>query len=168
MGLDMYLSARKYVSDYAYENGKNTFEIGNILESVGLDRSDLSEDSPSATVSITIAYWRKANAIHNWFIENVAGGVDDCQPFHVSREELQELCDDIKDVLNVRDLQNANPDEALPTPEDILPTQSGFFFGGTDYDEYYWEYLESTLDRLRSILGNPTFEDFDFEYRASW
>jgi hypothetical protein len=164
----MYLSARKYVSDYAYENGKGSFEIGNILDSVGLDRSDLSEECPSATVSINIAYWRKANAIHNWFIENVADGLDDCQPVEVSREELQDLCYDIKEVLKVRDMQEANPDEALPTPEDILPTASGFFFGGTEYDEYYWEYLESTLDRLRSILGNPTFEDFDFEYRASW
>ena len=30
-----------------------------------------------------VAYWRKANAIHRWFINNIADGVDNCEPFEV-------------------------------------------------------------------------------------
>lgn len=161
----MYLSASKYVSGYSHSNAVSQEAYGALLEAIGLDRSDIGDDAPSATVSINIAYWRKANAIHNWFIENVAGGVDDCQPVHVSREELQELCDDIEGVILGRD----NPeDPEAADHEDILPTQSGFFFGGTEYDEYYWGYLERTLGKLSAILADPKFEDFDFEYRASW
>jgi len=165
MGLDMYLSASKYVSGYSHSNQVSQEAYGALLEAIGLDRSDIGDDAPSATVTINIAYWRKANAIHNWFIENVAGGVDDCQPVSVSREELQELCDDIEGVILGRD----NPeDPEAADHEDILPTQSGFFFGGTEYDEYYWGYLERTLGKLSAILADPKFEDFDFEYRASW
>lgn len=168
MGLDMYLSARKYVSDYGYENGRSASQLNDILDSVGLTRGDLAEEAPSVSVSVNVAYWRKANAIHNWFIENIAGGEDDCRPFHVSRDELVELHNTIKEAMDMRSMQEANPDEALPGPEDILPTQSGFFFGSTEYDEWYWENLEWTENRLATILKDQAFADFDFEYRASW
>lgn len=168
MGLDMYLSAKKYVSGYSHSNQVDQEAYDTLLEAIGLDRSDVTDDAPSGSLSLNVAYWRKANAIHNWFIENVAGGVDDCAPMYVSRDELQTLCRDINEVLKVRDMQDADPDEALPGPEDLLPTASGFFFGGTDYDEYYWHYLEKTVARLTDLLANEKFADFDFEYRASW
>ena len=28
---------------------------------------------------VCVAYWRKANAIHSWFVENCQDGVDECQ-----------------------------------------------------------------------------------------
>ena len=168
MGLDMYLRAKKYVSGYSHSNQVSQEAYDSLLQAVGLDRSDVTDDAPSGSISLNVVYWRKANAIHNWFIENVAGGLDDCEPFEVSREELQALCFDIKEVLGVRDMQEANPDEALPGPEDILPTASGFFFGDTEYDDYYWHYLEKTLSRIGNLLTNEKFADFDFEYRASW
>lgn len=168
MGLDMYLSAKKYVSGYSHSNQVSQETYDSLLQAIGLDRSDVTDEAPSGIVTVNVAYWRKANAIHNWFIENVADGVDDCQPMYVSRDELQALCFDIKEVLKVRDMQEANPDEALPGPEDILPTASGFFFGETDYDDYYWHYLEKTLGRISDLLASPKFADFDFEYRASW
>ena len=42
-----------------------------------------------------IAYWRKANAIHGWFVRNCADGVDECQPIAVSREALNHLRNDV-------------------------------------------------------------------------
>lgn len=42
-----------------------------------------------------VGYWRKANAIHGWFVRELANGVDECQPIHVSRENLitlRQLC----------------------------------------------------------------------------
>lgn len=168
MGLDMYLRARKYVSDYEYQQGKETEQFQGILSAIGLDREDICEETPSAYVEVGVAYWRKANAIHNWFVQELADGEDNCQPIYVNREDLTTLRDLLSDVLRVKDRQEANPDEALPTPEDLLPTESGFFFGSTEYDEWYWMQVEYTRDRLTTILANPKFEDFDFEYRASW
>lgn len=168
MGLDMYLSARKYVPGYAHNSVADNEAYANVLGAIGLDREDAALESPSLTVEFTVAYWRKANAIHNWFVENTASGLDNCEPVSVSRSDLEDLCLDIEDVLRVKDMQEANPDEALPTPEDILPTISGFFFGDTDYDDWYWKQVEYTLERIRAILTNPKFADFDFTYQASW
>ncbi len=168
MGLDMYLRARKYVSDYSYQDGKERDEFEGILSAINLDRDDICEETPSAYVEVGVAYWRKANAVHKWFVDNLADGEDNCQPVYVNRKDLVELHSLVSDTLKIRDRQEANPDEALPTAEDLLPTEDGFFFGGTEYGDWYWIQLEYTRDRLATILANPKFEDFDFEYRASW
>lgn len=174
MGLDMYLSARKHVSDYSFEEGKNTYEVGNILESIGLDRDALSTEAPSVSVELNVAYWRKANAIHKWFVDSLADGEDNCQPVYVNRKDLQSLLETLEEALKARrDDETADHDDiATPTLEDsleyILPTESGFFFGDTAYDEWYWMQLEWTHKRLTEILNDERFEEFDFEYRASW
>ena len=51
-----------------------------------------------------VAYWRKANAIHKWFVDNVQGGEDDCGEYIVPRSKLiQELYSIIKEVLNKKE-----------------------------------------------------------------
>jgi len=168
MGLDSYLHASKYVPGYDHNSVADNEAYSNVLESIGLSRDDAALESPSLTVEITVAYWRKANAIHNWFVEELADGVDNCEPIYVGRKNLIELRDLVADVLKVKDMQEADPDEALPTAEDLLPTQGGFFFGDTEYDDWYWMQVEYTHDRLTAILDNPKFADFDFTYQASW
>ena len=100
-------------------------------------------------------YWRKANAIHNWFVEKCQGGVDECQPSSVTRAQLEELIETCKKVL-------ANHDLA----EQLLPTQSGFFFGSTDYDDWYFEGLKYTVEEIETILLNVNNKKFI--YRSSW
>lgn len=171
----MYLSARKYVSDYNYEEGKNREQVANILEAIGLDRDALSTEAPSVRVEVNIAYWRKANAIHKWFVDNLAGGEDDCKPVYVNRKDLQSLLDTLEEALKARrDIEQPEYQGDIATPtledslEDILPTEGGFFFGSTAYDEWYWIQLEWTHKRLTEILNDERFEGFDFEYNASW
>ena len=43
-----------------------------------------------------VMYWRKANAIHKWFVDNVQGGEDDCREYPVSNDQLIELRDTCK------------------------------------------------------------------------
>lgn len=157
MGLDMYLSARKFVSGYSHSSQDEQKAYADILAVSGLKKSDFGGDSPSAEVKITVGYWRKANAIHDWFVKNVQGGVDECQRAYVEREKLQELKDICDSVL-------ANATKA----KDLLPTQDGFFFGSTDYDEWYHESVRQTSEILGKVLSNPKFVDFDFEYQSSW
>jgi hypothetical protein len=106
-------------------------------------------------------YWRKANAIHKWFVDNVQDGVDECQETWIEPQKLYELRDVCKAVL-------ADRSQAAT----LLPSQSGFFFGGTDYDEYYFDDVEATLKWLNGLLVKDTFDEkfkkWDFYYQASW
>ena len=163
MGLDMYLYAQKYVPSVNWSKGnpdeKNT-EFDKLAELV--NASELIDKScwPSAYVKVEIAYWRKANAIHKYFVDVCADGKDECQDIYVEREELVELLNRCNRILENKDTQLA---------KELLPPQSGFFFGSTEIDEYYFEGLQRTQELLTKIL-NTIKEDSDLEfiYCASW
>lgn len=166
MGLDMYLSARKYVSgaNYTRDAENNlvktyTPEFEMLLSTMGLSTDEVRDDVPSAEIEFTVGYWRKVNAVHMWFVNNCADGEDNCKPVRVDREQLVELRDLCREVL----LDNGKA-------EDLLPSASGFFFGSTEYDEWYLQGLEETVEILDKVLGNPRFEfdGWDFSYCASW
>lgn len=103
------------------------------------------------------AYWRKANQIHDWFVQNVQDGVDECDEYLVTREQLMSLVETCQKVLADRDLA-----------EELLPTTSGFFFGSTDYDQYYFEDLEATVEKITVALDRYSGIGTQFYYQASW
>ena len=160
----MWLYARQYVSDWEFnDSNRKTKELNNILESVGWSRDEIND--PFVHVDIPIMYWRKANAIHGWFINNCADGEDNCLPIRVSRETLVQLRDATKKVLSMRNDITAEEEAEL-----YLPPTSGFFFGSTNIDEYYYQDLEHTLEGLNNILNKIPEEDHNtnFIYQASW
>lgn len=106
---------------------------------------------------VEIAYWRKANQIREWFNSHLENGVENCEYVQVSKEDLEQLLEDCKKVLENHDLA-----------EDLLPTSSGFFFGSTDYDEWYFEDLEETVKMLEQILEETDFENEDVYYYEWW
>ena len=136
-----------------------------------------------------VGYWRKANQIHNWFVENIQDGEDDCG-YHreVTRDDLEELldiCERIKKIAIMKDGQVSNgyyyqngerielyADGALIVNADeiakLLPTQSGFFFGGTDYDSYYMDDIENTIDIITRVLETTDFNKQMIYYVSSW
>ena len=154
MGLDMYLSAKRYVSKYFDEQDA---ERADIIKSVFPELSDIDELDGDLVkeVTVRVGYWRKANAIHKWFVDNVQDGVDECQDSYVSREDLQNLKTACEAVL-------ADKEAAPYAP----PTQSGFFFGDTSYDELYFKDIEDTIKIIDNALKLP--ESWDFEYHSSW
>lgn len=154
MGLDMYLGAKKYMSKYFDKSDSEKIE--KIDQMFGI-QTDEDGDYHAQEIYFRIAYWRKANAIHNWFVENCQGGEDNCQETYVSREDLQKLLDVCKQV---------NEDKSKA--EELLPSKSGFFFGGTDYDEWYSKDIEYTIERLTKILNDPALSKMDFYYQSSW
>ena len=159
MGLDMYLEARRFVSGYNHSGEEEKEKFRQIVDAV--DMADVN-DERFATVSVNVAYWRKANAIHDWFVREVQGGEDDCKTYHVPREKLQEL-----EELCRRVVKSGDPEVA----SELLPTASGFFFGATDYDEYYFEQIEWTAQRLAEILTklpDGGMRGVDFYYNSSW
>ena len=49
---------------------------------------------------------------------------------------------------------------------ELLPTSDGFFFGGTDYDDYYLNGLTYTADTIDKLLTMP--DEWDLYYHSSW
>lgn len=134
-----------------------------------------------------VAYWRKANAIHNWLVKNVQYGEDNCYPHEVYKEQLEELKETCEKVLEslknsgthkekVRVGFGSNGDiyedidifDNTELAEELLPTTSGFFFGSTQYDEWYVKDLENTIEQLDKILKETDFDNYYIEYQSSW
>ena len=153
----MYLKASKYVSGFDFQEGsnENRLAVMNVCRAAGLPATLLTDDSPSVEVLVTVAYWRKANAIHAWFVRECQGGEDKCQQTHVTKEKLQELLDLCKRVLKERDAS-------------LLPPQSGFFFGSTSVDAWYWEDIQNTVKKLTAVLKAPAIKECDLYYQSSW
>lgn len=143
MGLDMYLHAKRYLWD-ADKDTKN--KIAEALPEINAEVK---------TIIVEGAYWRKANAIHKWFVDKVQKNVDDCGEYNVTLEQLQDLVALCKEVLN-------NKEKAL----ELLPPTSGFFFGSNETDDWYWESLENTIIQLEECLKWPA--EWDFYYHSSW
>jgi hypothetical protein len=153
----MYLKGRRFlwnINDHADTQIANHIQ-GQFPELQGYHSHWGEDKSVVREITIDVGYWRKANAIHAWFVRNVQDGVDECQTSQVSREHLQTLRDLCQRVLDFRHLAN-----------ELLPTQSGFFFGSTDYDESFIEDLKSTIEIIDRALALPT--SWTFEYHASW
>jgi hypothetical protein len=114
------------------------------------------DDLQPKEVSFRVMYWRKANAIHRWFVNNVQDGVDNCAEYYVSEEDLISLRDICVEVLS----DNTKA-------ETLLPTQTGFFFGNPEFDEWYFNDLRDTVDCLNKLFEMDT-SNFDFYYSSSW
>lgn len=162
MGLDMCLFRAKKTSNGGFSYNYDTDEVG---------------------------YWRKANAIHKWFVDNVQNGEDDCGDYSVSKELLEKLLNDCYTVLGQSELvekeviqvvgYNEHGEEVekpvkrnvikdTSAAEATLPAQSGFFFGDTSYDEWYISKLEYTIETILDVLKNTDFDTEVIVYSSSW
>lgn len=148
----MNLAKRTYVKNWDHMKPKDKHKI--TIKGPNAANIDVKKIS---YITEEAGYWRKANQIHGWFVRNVQDGNDDCKNYYVSYDQLKELLDTVKQVLKA-------PNRA----KDLLPVQAGFFFGGEEYDQYYFQDLEYTKKLLEDILKNPANMNADFEYSSSW
>jgi hypothetical protein len=163
MGLDMYLSRSVHVANYPHdEDGTKMAKA--IMDALGIT-DQVRYGNGSLNIELPQGYWRKANAIHKWFVDNVQGGEDNCESHYVGNEKLQELQAACEEVLAAR-----NTLEAKQKAESILPPESGFCFGPTDIDEYYYDDLERTIEICKHALDpqNAVGKYDGFEYHSSW
>ena len=167
MGLDSYLYAEKYLSNYPHSSEESKETYNQIVTALGL--SDFATVRRNSLYTrVEIAYWRKANHIHKFFVD-LSGEEDNCEDINVGRDDLGELLSRCKRLLESRD----TPAETnTVNPAEILPTEGGFFFGSTDYGEHYYSGLEHTVKVLETVLNHPAIPEGDyswsFVYRASW
>lgn len=162
MGLDMYLKRYEYISTLDYDDDtkahkrvkKFKVNIKKELDDGTTKDIEYEVDTPTSGIEleIPVAYWRKANAIHRWFLENTGQEEDKCQKIYIGGNQLQELVKLCEEVL-------ADHSKA----EELLPTQEGFFFGPTEYGDWYFEDLANTVKQLKDL--NPAL---NYVYQASW
>lgn len=158
MGLDMYLTRNIALA-------KNSVQVALTQPLASLE--------PLAgkynTISQQAMYWRKANAIHGWFCRQLTedgSEIDNLRNYHITIEELKQLKNTCVAV-------HRNPEHASL----LMPTRSGFFFGGTEYDEHYFAELTDTIkmveaeeqliEELGDILGR-NLVDVTYEYSVWW
>ena len=133
-----------------------------------LEKVQYEHDFLSKTHEYQVGYMRKMNAIHGWIVKNCAGGEDDCSEVYISKEKLEELlniCEQVKE-------------DHRKAPK-LLPTTDGFFFGGTDYGDYYYVYVDYAIQLFTNILEviekeekeekeTPSWYRWEVYYQASW
>ena len=147
----MYLTKKTFVgAEYEHRNVKGTVEITVDGEPLPITFNRISE------ITENVVYWRKANAIHKWFVDNCQDGIDECQDTYVEKESLEELLDLCKQV--------KKDNKLAPT---LLPATSGFFFGGTDYDEWYFDAINHTIKAISALLAED-ISQASIYYHSSW
>ena len=107
-----------------------------------------------------IGYFRKFNALHSYIVKTFANGTDNCQDIILYKEDVEQIKKVLDEVLNAH--------QQVEKAKELLPTQSGFFFGGTDYDEFYFEDVKDAADLMQSFLDNFDFDKYQLIYEASW
>lgn len=185
MGLDQYLYKKTYVKNWEHMKPEGLHKI-----TVTKGGKTVSHIKPERITYIVeeVAYWRKANQIHKWFVDNVQDGEDNCKEYYVDSSQMKDLLALVNRVINESKLIDGKvnngyrfkdgKEEAImedgkllkdPTlAHELLPTADGFFFGGTDYDEYYMEQLIYTRDRLTEILAEDDEHAGEYYYDSSW
>ena len=191
MGLDMFLwkmkkqqgktfnevleLKRKFDNEEITKEELRPYMFHTKLESINYEYDSLFKE---------VYYWRKANQIHSWLVRNIQDGNDDGGSYRITQKDLQILIDTLKEVYNslcnkemiTKKVQDGSieyetkvfKEEDLEVAKQLLPTQEGFFFGSTQYDEYYFEDIKKTLNDLQIINECFDFENNYLIYGSSW
>lgn len=173
-------------SDLPEEEDRSFFEK---LISTKYWEWDTEHRYPHDRIYEQVAYWRKANAVHKWFVDHVQDGEDDCE-YHkeVTKKDLIELRDICREILenavlvngkvkngykigkNGEEIPNWQDGKYVANPEVCakLPTESGFFFGNQEFNEWYLEDIKYTFEVCNKVLEETDFEKQMIFYVSSW
>jgi len=94
--------------------------------------------------AVDLGYWRKANSIHAYFTRDLEDGEDNMRNVHVNKKDLMDLKERCIKVLA------GGPEVA----KELLPTAAGFFWGDTDYGEWYLRDIQDTLEIVSEVLDD--------------
>lgn len=186
MGLDMYLYKKTYVDYYRPEGEPTTLKIeGRYKENIKPERVKYIVEE--------VGYWRKANQIHNWFennLETSGGAIENGADNYVSIDTLKRLLEVCKIVkagsIMVKGMiqngttwkpgmdkpePNMEEGEYIQNPElarKLLPTTNGFFFGSTDYNQWYMQDIDDTIEIIEKLIEEDPDGNGSYYYNADW
>lgn len=104
------------------------------------------------------AYFRKVNFLLPFF-----GYGENCSYCEISYDQVEDLLNACETVL-----ASKNDKDAESVAESTLPTESGFFFGSTAYDEWYYKDVEDVQSKFTNILKTFDFENRELLMHCWW
>lgn len=156
MGLDMYL----YKKSCAIKRSDGTIVVSD-------ERT--SEDETTVYVEEEVCYWRKANHIHQWFVNNVQDENDDCKEYYVSKEQLEDLIRTCKEVLKIFDGKKFKTEQESQKEYIFDSNNPSEVKKWDDYWSFYPELTEEDLNKITELL--PREDGFFFgsmEYNGDY
>lgn len=135
--LDIFQNEKKGIPKFT----KYRFEYEDMISDIQYDVDKVKEffnDFKRHYYAQEDAYFRKVNFVYHFFSPKLQ---NEC--CFVTKEDLKELISRCKRVLKNKSKRLA---------EELLPTQSGFFFGSTDYDEYYFDDVKDCKMQMKKLL----------------
>jgi len=120
---------------------------------MGLDIYFFSK-TPDSEKLEKVGYFRKVNSLVRW-VENNIAPVENCGCVKIEKEHLELL----QALLEKLDKTNCHQ---------LFPTRSGFFFGSTNYDAYYWGDVKRVQDFVSETLKTFDFDNQQLIFHADW
>ena len=90
-------------------------------------------------------YFRKVNCIYGYCANHNL--IEDGEVAMLDHEQMVDILDKAKEILS-----QTTDEKKLAKGEELLPTQGGFFFGSTDYDNWYLNDIAEIVGKFRSML----------------
>lgn len=108
-----------------------------------------------------IGYFRKVNFLMEFFAYT-----GNCEFKEISKEELEDLKERCKEISSIKPSKIVHErmkdgsktertvysEEDIQKCEELLPTQSGFFYGSTEYDEWYFRDVDEVYKWVLGVL----------------
>ena len=89
-----------------------------------------------------LAYFRKVNFLIPFIEDYYDINLENCKDVEIDKECIEELLIRCNEVL---------ADNSLA--EKLLPTEAGFFFGDTDYNEFYFNDVKQVRDKCVDLAN---------------
>lgn len=99
-----------------------------------------------------VAYFRKVNFLLPFFEYG-----ENCSRLEIDDYKIDELLVKCKQVLEEHSLA-----------ETLLPTQGGFFFGNTEYNDWYFYYVKEVYDKFSEIAEDFNSDEDMLSMVCSW
>lgn len=186
----MYATRRNYVKQWDFQKPEERYSV---VVRKGRKPDPHIKPERISYVEEEVMYWRKANHIHQWFVDNVQEGNDDCGYYYVSPDNLRTLLAVCNEVIMKSELVDGRVHNGTvyskdhpqgeaqlepgliikndTTAKELLPVSEGFFFGSYDYNEWYLNDVIDTRDWIAGMVeelkSNPAALDGIF-YHSSW
>lgn len=107
------------------------------------------------SIAVEEIYWRKAHWIHQFFVDEVQDGADNCAEYFVSADDLHKLLDKCTIII-------ADPS----TFDDILPSYQPYI-GDWWEDDRQLNDIKRTKERIDQALPKIENGEIEMYYRSS-
>jgi hypothetical protein len=151
------LGIASLISDGEIETAKKTYDLSDVelaekLAPIQREYNELHDKIIASDPRTEIAYFRKVNFLMTYFSYE-----GNCEYKLIEKGEVEGLIDRCKKVLDNHKLA-----------DELLPTTSGFFFGDTNYDQWYFHDVENVRRAFEGMLENVDWETEAVEMYCWW